>query len=123
MAHSFPTRRSSDLHYALGAVWEEAVRKAARLTMAIDDLADRPHSCDLLLDQNLGRQASDYAGLIPRHTELLTGSRYAVLRPEFAELRDKALARRAAAAPRSLLIALGGVDADDITGRTLELLK
>src|SRR3546814_6368643 len=60
-------------HYALGAVWEEAVRKAARLTMAIDDLADRPHSCDLLLDQNLGRQASDYAGLIPRHTELLTG--------------------------------------------------
>src|SRR3546814_10755293 len=40
-------------HYALGAVWEEAVRKAARLTMAIDDLADRPHSCDLLLDQNL----------------------------------------------------------------------
>lgn len=110
-------------HYALGAGWEEAVRKAARLTMAIDDLADRPHSCDLLLDQNLGRQASDYVGLIPRHTELLAGSRYAILRPEFAELRHKALARRTAATPQSLLIALGGVDADDITGRTLELLK
>ena len=60
--------------------------------MVIDDLADRPHDCDLLLDQNLGHAAADYDGLVPERCTRLVGPRYALLRPEFAEARAAALA-------------------------------
>ncbi len=40
-------------HYALDSAWEESLRPACRRLLVIDDLADRDHRCDLLLDQNL----------------------------------------------------------------------
>lgn len=67
-------------HYGLDAGWEAAQRPWARRVLAIDDLADRPHDCDLLLDGNLGRQAVDYAGRVPAGCTLLVGARYALLR-------------------------------------------
>lgn len=39
-------------HYALDARWERGLRGCCRRLMIIDDLADREHDCDLLLDQN-----------------------------------------------------------------------
>jgi UDP-4-amino-4,6-dideoxy-N-acetyl-beta-L-altrosamine N-acetyltransferase len=91
--------------------------------MVIDDLADRPHDCDLLLDQNLGRKSSDYSGLVPQSCQTLIGPQYALLRPEFAELRPYSLARRMFPQLRRLLIAMGGVDKDNATGKVLEALK
>jgi spore coat polysaccharide biosynthesis predicted glycosyltransferase SpsG len=41
-------------HYALDIRWEDRLRPLCRRLMVIDDLADRSHQCDLLLDQNLG---------------------------------------------------------------------
>lgn len=109
-------------HYALDARWEEAVRAGCRRLMAVDDLADRPHACDLLLDQNLGRQASDYHGLLPAAARVLAGPAYALLRPEFAQARAQSLARRRDAPVRQLLVSLGGADADDRTGDVLRAL-
>src|SRR5688572_19047541 len=40
-------------HYAFDRSWENAMRTSAGRIMVIDDLADREHDCDLLLDQNL----------------------------------------------------------------------
>ena len=51
-------------HYAFDATWQTAALPAETRLMVIDDLADRRHRCDLLLDQNLGRQVSDYDGLV-----------------------------------------------------------
>lgn len=109
-------------HYALDAVWESRMRPAAGRLMAIDDLADRRHACDLLLDQNLGRRAQDYAGLVPERAGVLIGPRHALLRPEFAALRAESLARRARPALRRLLIALGGVDRENHTCAVLDAL-
>ena len=39
-------------HYALDYQWEEYLSDTYRNLMVIDDLADRRHNCDLLLDQN-----------------------------------------------------------------------
>ncbi|HQS20975.1 MULTISPECIES: UDP-2,4-diacetamido-2,4,6-trideoxy-beta-L-altropyranose hydrolase [unclassified Acidovorax] len=111
-------------HYALDQRWEEALAPYYRKLLVIDDLADRPHRCDLLLDQNLGRQPQDYAGLVPAHCQLLIGPHFALLRPEFAVLRPYSLQRRKAQpALRQLLITMGGVDQPNATGQVLQALK
>lgn len=111
-------------HYALDQRWEEALAAHYRQLLVIDDLADRAHHCDLLLDQNLGRQPQDYAGLVPAHCRVLTGPHYALLRPEFAALRPYSLQRRQAQpALRQLLITMGGVDQPNATGQVLQALK
>ena len=111
-------------HYALNQRWEKALAPHYRKLLVIDDLADRPHYCDLLLDQNLGSQPEHYAQWVPAHCQLLTGSQFALLRPEFAGLRPYSLQRRQAQpALRQLLITMGGVDQPNATGQVLQVLK
>ncbi len=109
-------------HYALDCRWEQTLRPHTRRILTIDDLADRPHDCDLLLDQNLGRQAKDYGGLLSRHTQTLIGPEYALLRPEFAQWREHKLRRRAHPQLKNLLITMGGVDQANATGQVLDAL-
>ena len=110
-------------HYALDYEWESRLRAYAKRILVIDDLADRAHDCDLLLDQNLGMQDTDYVRLVPSHCELLTGTKYALLRPEFSEWRDYSLHRRQIEPQlKTLLINLGGVDKDNVTTQILKAL-
>ena len=110
-------------HYALDARWEQRLRSTCARIMVIDDLADRPHDCDLLLDQNLGREAEHYAALVSRGCHVLVGTDKALLRPQFAEQRSKALKRRGSQRqPERLLVAFGGVDKLNVTGHVLEIL-
>jgi len=109
-------------HYALDILWEQALRAHCKKLLVIDDLADRRHDCDLLLDQNLGRQDQDYFGLISHKTQTLIGPVYALLRPEFAEWRQHSLQRRAQPQLKNLLITMGGVDQANVTGQVLDAL-
>ena len=110
-------------HYALDCRWEEALRPHCQNIMVIDDLADRQHDCDILLDQNLGRSAQDYGGMLKPHTTTYIGPQYALLRPEFAQLRTQSLARRTQPQLKHLLITMGGVDKDNATGQVLQALN
>lgn len=110
-------------HYAFDARWQRAARPEGTRLLVLDDLADRPHDCDLLLDQNLGRKAADYDGLVPENCTHLIGPHYALLRPEFADLRAGALLARAGRGVRQLLMSMGGVDADDATSAILLALR
>ena len=110
-------------HYALDYNWEQALRPLCRKLMVIDDLADRFHDCDLLLDQNLGRTEQDYHNLVPPTATLLISPRYALLRPEFAKWREYSLARRNSPELKQLLITMGGVDKDNVTSQALEVIK
>lgn len=111
-------------HYALAADWETAVSGHCGHLMVIDDLADRAHRCDLLLDQTFGRSAAAYASLAPAAARLLCGAEFALLRPQFAALRKQGLRRRADAdAVGQILVNLGGVDAENITGAVLDKLE
>lgn len=109
-------------HYGLDQRWERTCADLAGRLLVIDDLADRPHACQLLLDQNLGRSDADYAAWTPTDCQRLTGPRYALLRDGFAARRADSLARRPRGPIRRLLIAMGGIDADDATGRCLQAL-
>ncbi|MDK9557271.1 UDP-2,4-diacetamido-2,4,6-trideoxy-beta-L-altropyranose hydrolase [Marinobacter sp. M216] len=109
-------------HYALDARWEQALADSAESLLVIDDLADRPHVCDVLLDQNLGRSQSDYDGLLPTDAGQLIGPRYALLRPEFAQKRARSLARRRSGDVKTILVSMGGVDSENVTGDVLRAL-
>lgn len=110
-------------HYAIDAEWERSMSDVCRHLLVIDDLADRPHHCDVLLDQNLGRDGRDYATLVPEDCTLLIGPTHALLRPEFAAHRAESLLRRRPPRLQHLLVAMGGVDAGNATGRVLTALR
>lgn len=106
-------------HYALDVRWERVLRERVRRIMVIDDLADRDHECDLLLDQNLyADTAVRYAQRVPAAARRLLGPRYALLRPEFTSVRG----RRRDGGVRRVLVFFGGVDAANHTGRVIALL-
>lgn len=111
-------------HYGLEAREEQLLRQAVKRIVAIDDLADRPHQCDLLIDPSLGRKGEDYAGLIPSGAKVLTGPRHALIRPDFAAARAASLKRRGSPAPPSrLLIAMGLGDFGGITARVVNAIQ
>jgi UDP-2,4-diacetamido-2,4,6-trideoxy-beta-L-altropyranose hydrolase len=105
-------------HYGLDARWQSRVRQAADHVMAIDDLANRCHACDVLLDQNLHAEAKGYDALVPSDARRLLGPRYALLRGAFGEARAQAQVRDGAV--RCLLVFFGGVDRDNGTAKSLE---
>jgi len=109
-------------HYALDARWEAQAVPRGTPVMVIDDLADRTHLCDILLDQNLGREPADYDELVPIHCKRLIGPHFALLRPEFLILRNSALARRKNAKLENVLITLGGIDKDNMTCTVLKAI-
>ena len=110
-------------HYALDAHWERQVCTVVGRIIAIDDLADREHHVDLLLDQNLGRSANDYNELVPDHCIRLIGPGYALLRPEFSEFRERSLRRRGETKLSRILVSMGGMDTPNATTAVLKALE
>lgn len=106
-------------HYALDQRWEEALRPCFERIMAIDDLADRAHDCDLLLDQNYYMdQQGRYGALVPAACGLLLGPAHALLRPQFAAART-ALGPRDGSVARVLVF----FGASDLGNDTLKALQ
>lgn len=109
-------------HYALDSEWESRMRQYAHKIMVIDDLADRPHACDLLLDQNLYLDLeSRYDGLVPIHCQKLLGPKFVLLRPEFLEARKNLRIRDGLV--KRILIFFGGVDPANETAKVVEAIK
>ncbi len=110
-------------HYALDACWEGMLHQYCRKLMVIDDLADRNHNCDFLVDQTFGRNVDDYVQRVPAGCKVLCGAQYSMLRPEFAALRQYSLNRRKTRDVRRLLVTMGGVDSNNATVKVLEALR
>ncbi|MBP2655030.1 MAG: pseudaminic acid biosynthesis-associated protein PseG [Firmicutes bacterium] len=108
-------------HYALGADWELVQRKYARNIMVIDDLANRRHDCDILLDQNLFADANmRYQGLLPDGCRPLLGPHYALLRQEFMEYRNNS---RINTSKKRLFVSFGGGDFTNETAKVLNAIR
>ena len=113
-------------HYAIGKNWEQQAKRLLPnlKILAIDDLADRTHDCEILLDQNFGRKNEDYQPLVPSDCQRLLGTRYTLLRDEFASWRAMSLNRRKSVQPpNNILVNLGGVDNDNVTLKILQSLN
>jgi UDP-2,4-diacetamido-2,4,6-trideoxy-beta-L-altropyranose hydrolase len=108
--------------YALDYRWEQKMRSAAHKIMVIDDLADRKHDCDLLLDQNYFEfPETRYQNLVAEHCQKVLGPRYALLRPEFRQA-SKFCRMRGNGTVR-IIVYFGGNDHDNLTGMALEALS
>lgn len=110
-------------HYDLDALWEGRVRSLVGGILAIDDLANRFHVCDTLLDQNwLGSETGfRYDALVPESTLRLLGPRFALLQAEYAE-RRKAMTPRDGKAKRIVLF-FGATDSSDESAKALDALS
>ena len=109
-------------HYALDLPWEDALAAHAHKLFVIDDLADRSHRCDMLLDQNwFGEDTPErYRNLVPSYCKCQLGPEYALLKLEYAQLRESMPPRDGTV--RRMLVFLGGSDATNQTSKVLEAL-
>ncbi|SFG19252.1 UDP-2,4-diacetamido-2,4,6-trideoxy-beta-L-altropyranose hydrolase [Neptunomonas qingdaonensis] len=110
-------------HYALDQEWEKKVKTLCAKSLVIDDLADRQHDCDMLLDQSFMRQPESYLNKVPAETLLLLGTDYGLLRPEFAAMRPTSLLRRQTPTLKNILISMGGVDKNNFTREIIQQLS
>jgi UDP-2,4-diacetamido-2,4,6-trideoxy-beta-L-altropyranose hydrolase len=110
-------------HYGIDAGWEAMQRPVVESIIVIDDLADRAHNCDVLLDQNYNGPATAqrYDGLVPERCLRLLGPRYALLRPEYAIMRR--YVTRTHGEIRRVLVSCGGADPSDETSKILRALS
>lgn len=102
---------------------EERLRPHCPRLCVVDDLADRPHVADLLLDQNANHQAADYAGLVPETCQLAIGSAYCLISEPFQRLRRTARVDPVTRADcNRVFVSLGGGDPRGDLPRILEVL-
>lgn len=106
--------------YKIDRNFEKRCRPWAKRIMVIDDLADRPHDCDVLMDQTLGRNKDDYSSLVPAHAQLLLGADFALLRPEFSQYRNVAVKHRIENSKSvHVLVSIGMMDNTNATAKVL----
>ncbi|NJO53472.1 MAG: UDP-2,4-diacetamido-2,4,6-trideoxy-beta-L-altropyranose hydrolase [Bacteroidales bacterium] len=108
-------------HYERDVDYEKACRQVADVLLVLEDLPHRWHEADALLDQTLGRDASEYRARVPDGCRLMLGPSYALLRSMFANGRDASLSRRDGTLSR-ILVTMGYSDPRDLTTLALQAI-
>ena len=103
-------------HYGIGFAWEKRVHSTYGKLMVLDDLANRKHKADLLIDQSIGRTETSYLGLVPSNCRVLAGPKFSLLRDEFNFLQ------KSSSKQYQILINFGGADKDNFTMHVVDLL-
>lgn len=107
-------------HYELDIEWQTLLHTFYYKLLVIDDLANRHHICDFLIDQTLGRVNNAYSELIPHHCQTLLGQEYMLLREEFTKQKVNILNKRLNKEDiNHVLITMGGMDPHNITSKAL----
>lgn len=110
-------------HYALDWRWETEVANPGLRVVVLDDLADRRHECDFLVDTNYSGKTDRYAGLLPARVEQLLGTRYALLRAEFQRLRKSTLTGVHSGPIRKITVFFGAADTTGSIIKVADALK
>jgi len=107
-------------HYSIDKTWQSEVMNFCKKLMVIDDLADREHMCDVLLDYSYNGNLKRYNTLVPKYCKLLLGLNFCLLRSEFLQWRKYSQDNHKDGRLRKILITMGGYDKANITGKILE---
>lgn len=109
-------------HYGRNRIFETACRRWARLIVAVEDLPNRDHDCDVLLDTSGNWTSEEYMIHVPAHCRMLLGPDYVPLRQRFGELRPTALQRRRLGSMERILVSFGAADVSGATSMVLDAL-
>ena len=111
-------------HYQRDARFEAACRTWAGGIAVIDDLSDRRHECDVLLDQNQLRAEEVYRSLIPSEAIVLAGPDYAMLRQQFFSLKYEALKKfNQADQVKNIFVSFGSTDLQNFSSVALQVIS
>jgi len=120
-------------HYNLDTRYETHLYNKVSGVMVIDDLANRKHHCNLLLDGNLlPNSASRYKDLVPKDCATLLGPQFALLREEFytptqtktpKHILNVALQTNEKQKRKRILVCFGGTDPQNVTDKTLSAIS
>ena len=110
-------------HYKLGASFEKAARAWASRTAVIDDLGDRNHDADILIDAVLDCQTRGSGELSSGHTAYLIGADFVMLRPPFARTRRRLPRQRHIGDPIRVLVSMGATDSGNASALVLDALQ
>lgn len=109
--------------YSIDHIFERQCRQWVGHIVCIDDLANRQHDCDLLLDPTPGERYTKYQNIVPRSCKLLLGSQYALVASEFGKYRPRSLEyRQSIGVIEKIIISFGATDPDDWSSSCLEAL-
>ncbi len=112
-------------HYHLNHHWERTMRSHSKRILVIDDLANRSHDCDLLVDTTFPGISNRYLenNLVSDQAKLLLGPKYCFLRPEFLKNRKTDNdSFDASKSPIRILVNFGGGDPTNETQKVLQAL-
>lgn len=109
-------------HFEFDATWEKVVRPFTKRLFVIDDLANRSHECDMLLDQTYDLDQTRYQRLLPAECRKLFGSSYVLLQPEFTVARAKIAKKEPNFKAPTIHVYFGGANSDAQTLRYSRLL-
>ena len=108
-------------HYDIDSNFESSLKNIFERIFVIDDLANRKHDCDLLIDQNYYRDLNQrYEKLIQNGTIALLGPKYAIIRPEFRKINKKAIKKNSQI--KKILVSFGGSDPTNECKKVLDAL-
>ncbi len=100
--------------------YQDRVRQTGHRLLVIDDVAHlERYNADFLLNQNIHAERLSYH--CNSDAELLLGTRYALVRPEFLVWRD--WRRGTVEVARRVLVTLGGSDPNNVTLKVVRALK
>ena len=109
-------------NYQLSKKWETDVKPFVHKLIVIDDLSNRSHNCDLLIDQNLHTKVNGlYKGLIPSNCIKLIGPKFSMIRKEFRMMRKSVKPRTFPI--KKILVSFGGSDIENQTLVALNSIK
>ena len=109
-------------HYGLGQAWERAMRASIGKVVVLEDLGNRAHDVDILVDQNYALSFDNkYKDLLPTTIRTFLGPRYALLSRDYRGRSPNGL--RAGDDAKRVLISFGGTDTGDITGKVFAALS
>ena len=109
-------------HYNRDKTFEQYCRSWVDKILVIDDLANRPHDADLLLDQSGGRLPEHYLNLAPHSCQLMLGPKYSLLRSFFSSPQNIDISKRFSASPR-IFVSMGATDFFNQTEQVLNAIS
>jgi len=102
-------------HYSLGEIWEKKIKNDLKKInenlkiFVIDDLFNRKHYCEILLNQNYYNNyiLDKYKNILEINSQLLLGPNYALLGSEYFGINNLTIQRNQI---KRILVYLGGVE-------------